>query len=160
MITDSPELQVPQEILGPLDHLVMLVPLDQLEIRVHLEQLEGLVHKVHKAPLVRLEVRAHVVLQGNKVQQDLMDPRALPATGALLETPVAPEGLEAQEPLERRAPLVCWDHQVLLVHKEPQAAQVDLDRDPSALLVSQDRLEIEEHKDHRDHKDQMVRQDQ
>jgi len=105
--TDSLELQVLQEILEPLDHLVMLDLLDQLEKRDHLEHLEGMGHKVHKALLVHPEVRANGVLQGSKDQQDLMDPQAPSATGALLETAVALGAQEAQEPLERRAQSVC-----------------------------------------------------
>lgn len=49
---DNLELQVRQEILEPLDYLVMLEPLDQLEKRDHLEQLEGMGHQVHRDPLV------------------------------------------------------------------------------------------------------------
>lgn len=156
---DRLELQVLQEILEPLDHLVMLDLSDQLEKRDHLEHLEGMDHKVHKAHLVHLEVRANGVLQGSKDPQDLMDPQAPSATGALLETPEALGAQETQEPLERRARSVCLDHLVLLDRREPQVTQVALDRDPSARLASQDRLEIEEQTDHRDHRDQTDRLD-
>jgi hypothetical protein len=157
--TGSPELQVLQEILEPLDHLVTLEPSDQRERRDHLDQLEGMVHKVHRVLLVRLEVRANEVLQGSQDPQDLMDPQAPSGTGALLETLGALGAQETQETLERRVPSVRWDHLVLRVNRETQAAQVPRDRESSALLANQDRLGIGEHRDHQDNKDQTARLD-
>ena len=158
--TDRLEVQVPQETLEPQDYLVMLDHSDPLEIRDHLEHPDGMDHKVHRDLLVHLEVKVNGVLQGSQGQPDPMDPQAPSATGVLLETPVAPVVQETQDPLERKVRSECWGQLVLLVHKGPQATQVALDRDPSAQLASQDRLEIEELRDHQDHRVQTARLDQ
>jgi hypothetical protein len=138
----------------------MLDHQDPLEIRDHLERLDGTDHKVHRDLLVHLEVKVNEVLQGSQDPPDLMDPQAPSATGVVQETPAAPVVQETQEPLERKARSECWVQLVLLVPRGPQATQVALDRDPSAQLASQDRLEIEERRDHQDHRVQTARLDQ